>query len=324
MDSKQMVDALLEVDPGFEQLCKTLFGDLVEPADVWDFMYSQDGLAKIAPVAKAMPDASAVRSGGGRLMRVIRRNRGKAAAGTAATAGAVVLAKPDKPAQLRRYDSDGMHVLKSDEMDVVWEGTFSKTDDDKHQAFGWASVVEINGKPIVDRQGDWITPDEIEKAAYKYVLENRRGGNQHKRDDQDQPLHASSLIESFVVTPEKIEKMGLPADTPIGWWVGYKVHDEDAWQDIKKGVRTGFSIHGRGKRHDVEDVEKRLVSSLRALEATGVHPAAIPGISSGARARIAANRSGQLYATQKSKGALGGKNLGTGRRAREVSRREGF
>ena len=252
MDSKQMVDALLEVDPGFEQLCKTLFGDLVEPADVWDFMYS-DGISKMAPVVKAMPDAADLASKGGRLMRVLRKPAVAATGGAAAGAGTVLaLKRPGKPAQFVRIDRHGEHVLKSDDvMDVVWEGTFSKTDDDKRQAFGWASVVEVDGKPIIDRQGDWITPDEIEKAAYKYVLENRKGGNQHKRDESDQPLHASSLIESFVVTPEKIEKMGLPASTPIGWWVGFSVHDEDTWQEIKKGAKTGFSLHGKGKRSDV-------------------------------------------------------------------------
>lgn len=260
MDSKKMVDSLLEVDPGFEQLCKTLFGDLVEPADVWDFMYEQDGLSRMAPVvksqtlAKAMPDQADLAVKGGRLMQVIRRHGPTAAGGAVVGGGSVAAIKrPRKPAQFIRTDSTGSHVLKSDDgMDVVWEGTFSKTDDDKHQAFGWASVVEVDGKPVIDRQGDWITPDEIEKAAYKYVLENRKGGHQHKRNDDDTPLHASSLIESFVVTPEKIEKMGLPASTPVGWWVGYHFHDEDAWQDIKKGLKTGFSIHGRGKRRDVE------------------------------------------------------------------------
>lgn len=228
MDSKRVVDALLEVDPGFERLCKTLFGDLVEPADVWDFMYEQDGLSRyVAPVTKAMPDQADVAIQSGRLVRTLRRAVPPAA--------------------------EGAHVKKSDTADVVWEGTFSKTDDEKRQAFGWASVVQVDGKPVIDRQGDWITPDEIEKAAYNYVLNNRKGGNQHKRTDDDQPLHASDLIESFVVTPEKIEKMGLPSDTPCGWWVGYKFHDDTAWDEVKKGVRTGFSIHGKGKRRDIDD-----------------------------------------------------------------------
>jgi hypothetical protein len=112
-----------------------------------------------------------------------------------------------------------------------------------------AEAAQVDGQPVVDRQGDWISPEEIEKAAYQYVLNSRKAGHQHKRDG-DQPFHAGDMIESFVMTPEKVEKMGLPDSTPIGWWVGYKIHDDDAWSKVKKGEVTGFSIHGRGKHKE--------------------------------------------------------------------------
>ena len=109
---------------------------------------------------------------------------------------------------------------------------------------------------MVDRQNDFVPLDEIEKSAYKYVLESRKGGDMHKRqmkkgfgDSQDEPVHTADLIESFVVTPEKLKQMGLDEDAlPHGWWVGFKVNDEDQWQMVKDGKRTGFSIHGSGKR----------------------------------------------------------------------------
>lgn len=132
--------------------------------------------------------------------------------------------------------------------DVTWEGEFSKFDTDKRQVFGWASVVEVNGEPVVDLQGDYISADEIEKAAYNYVVKSRKGGDMHSRAGED-PLHVSDMIESFMVTPEKIAKMGLPEGSlPIGWWVGYQVNDDATWGLVKAGKRTGFSIHGKGKR----------------------------------------------------------------------------
>lgn len=134
--------------------------------------------------------------------------------------------------------------------DVVWEGEFSKFDSDKRQVFGWASIVEVNGEPVVDLQGDYITPDEIEKAAYAYVQKSRKGGDMHRRDG-DQPFHASEMIESFVVTDEKKKILGLPDSMPTGWWCGFQVHDDDVWAKVKSGERTGFSIHGRGKRQEV-------------------------------------------------------------------------
>jgi hypothetical protein len=143
-------------------------------------------------------------------------------------------------------------VQKSqDESEIVWEGEFSKVDSDKRQVFGWASIVRKDGQDVVDLQGDYISIDEIEKSAYDYVIKSRKGGNQHLRDGEA-PLHVSDMIESFIVTPEKVEKMGLPEDTPLGWWVGYQINDEDTWQQVKSGKRTGFSIHGRGKRAPVE------------------------------------------------------------------------
>jgi len=71
----------------------------------------------------------------------------------------------------------------------------------------------------------------------------------------DDPRHVSDLIESFVVTDEKKKLLGLPADMPTGWLVGFQVHDDDTWNLVKSGKRKGFSIHGSGKRvdHVLED-----------------------------------------------------------------------
>lgn len=139
-------------------------------------------------------------------------------------------------------------VIKSDDADLVFTTTISKTDEDQRTVFGWASITEVDGAPVIDRQGDMIEMEELSKAAYDYVVSSRKGGHQHQRDASDMPLEVSDMIESVVFTPEKIEKMGLPTTTPLGWWVGYKVRDENIWQSIKKGDITGFSVHGKGKR----------------------------------------------------------------------------
>lgn len=207
------VSKLIEVDPGFSQLVFTLFGDVVDADEAWGYLYGDDDVVKMSP------DMSSVHvptfSGKARRGRFIRKDAG--------------------------------YVTKSDSASISWNVEFSKIDSDKREVFGWASVVELDGKPVVDRQGDWITPDEIEKAAYKYVMDSRKGGHQHRREG-DAPFHASDMIESIVFTPEKISKMGLPDDFPVGWWVGYKVRDDDTWTKVKNCDVTGFSIHGSGKR----------------------------------------------------------------------------
>ena len=138
-------------------------------------------------------------------------------------------------------------VEKSAEIDVVWEGEFAKADADKQQVFGWASVVEVDGEPVVDLQGDYISVDEMEKAGYQYVMKSRKGGDMHLRDNWA-PIQKSEMIESFIVTEDKRAAMGLPDSVPTGWWVGFQVQDPQVWSDIKGGKRTGFSIHGHGKR----------------------------------------------------------------------------
>ena len=141
-------------------------------------------------------------------------------------------------------------VKKNEEFDVKWAGEISKVNTDRQQVFGWASIVEMNGEPVVDLQGDYITIDEVEKSAYEYVHKSRKGGDMHLRDNFGEPKVGSHMIESFVVTPDKKEALGLPEDTPTGWWVGFQVNDPELWAKVKSGERTGFSIHGRGVRTD--------------------------------------------------------------------------
>ena len=75
------------------------------------------------------------------------------------------------------------NVKKSADLDIKWEGEISKMNVDKQQVFGWASIVEMNGEPIVDMQGDYISIDEVEKAGYQYVQKSRKGGDMHLRDE---------------------------------------------------------------------------------------------------------------------------------------------
>ena len=152
------------------------------------------------------------------------------------------------------------HLAKSNVADVSWTAEISKVDEEKRQVFGWCSLSTVNGEPVVDRQNDYVPLEEIEKSAYKYVLESRKGGDMHARQmkkgvmgQEDEPVHTADLIESFVVTPEKLAKMGLDENAlPHGWWVGFKVNDDSQWELVKQGKRTGFSIHGSGKRSPVE------------------------------------------------------------------------
>lgn len=125
----------------------------------------------------------------------------------------------------------------------------AKSDDDKMLAFGWASVaIRADGEIIEDWQGDIIEPEELERAAYEYVLLYRDGGEMH---DPDKGVVAT-LIESVVFTPEKMQAMGIPDGIlPTGWWIGFKVNDPDVWDKVKDGTYRMFSIEGQAERIEV-------------------------------------------------------------------------
>jgi|JI8StandDraft_1071087.scaffolds.fasta_scaffold00325_21 hypothetical protein len=266
MDSQIVVKSLLEVDPDFQEFCKAILGDSAEPADVWEFLYSPDRVVKMNPdvadlhvptttgrdVMVDTPRKGGVKAG---VKRLKSKKAALIATGTIAVPGAVLGAIAGG-AKKGNDDVEVRYLTKAaeeeeDMHEVVWSGEISKVDEEKRQVFGYASVTTIDGQPVVDRQGDMMDISDIEDAAYQYVMKSRVGGSQHRRDG-DQPFHAMDLIESFVITPEKIEKMGLPEDTPLGWWTGFGVRDEETWQDYKSGKKTGFSIHGKGKRVPVD------------------------------------------------------------------------
>lgn len=126
----------------------------------------------------------------------------------------------------------------------------AKADEDQRLVFGWANVtVTREGQPVVDLQDDLIEPEELEQAVYDYVLEFRCGGEEHDPARRQQ----ARLVESCMFTAGKLEAMGLPEGSlPLGWWVGFYVDGDEAWEKIKNGGYRMFSIEGTARREPVE------------------------------------------------------------------------
>lgn len=131
--------------------------------------------------------------------------------------------------------------------------TIAKAEDDKMQVFGWASVANTaDGSPVSDYEGDVIHPDELETAAYCYVLNFRDAGEKHDQDLRKK----GKLIESCVFTREKQQAIGIPEGTiPEGWWVGFQINDKNTWGKIKEGEYKMFSVEGKGEREPLDNLE---------------------------------------------------------------------
>ncbi len=127
-------------------------------------------------------------------------------------------------------------------------GEFQKLDEEQQLVFGWASVAEDESGQLIDKQGDVLDLPSLEIAVYDFVLKSRRADEMHRVDD------VGILVESILFTPEKLEKMGMPAGSvPLGWWTGWKITDAGVWDKIKKGEYRMFSIRGEGDREDLPD-----------------------------------------------------------------------
>lgn len=150
--------------------------------------------------------------------------------------------------------------------DLTGQFNIQKSDKDKRLAFGWANVaIRKDGEQIIDYQGDMFDPEDLEEAAYKYVLNFGDAGEEHIPFLRKK----AKMVESVVFTKEKLRAMGLPEDAlPQGWWIGFKVFDDDTWEKIKNGTYKMFSIEGTGIREKVPDEElmKKKEGSFTFLE----------------------------------------------------------
>lgn len=143
------------------------------------------------------------------------------------------------------YFDDAISQL-DDDIGKRWSIPFkiAKADADQQLIFGWASVVEKNGQLIIDKQGDAITPEDLEKAAYDFALNARAHGHMHEQTG------TGRMVESMIFTKQKQDILGIDLGK-VGWWVGFKVDHPETWAAHKRGELPEFSIGGTGRRTDI-------------------------------------------------------------------------
>jgi hypothetical protein len=125
-------------------------------------------------------------------------------------------------------------------------GPITKRNDDEQLAFGWLYLItDADGVDQHDASKVVFKAEDLEPAVYAYVLDSRDGGVMHlaTRDSQGRPI--AKLVESMWFDKAKWEALGIDSDI-VGWWVGYKVFDDDVWKAIAKGDLSMFSAGGTG------------------------------------------------------------------------------
>ncbi|AKC65580.1 MULTISPECIES: XkdF-like putative serine protease domain-containing protein [Bacillus] len=130
-----------------------------------------------------------------------------------------------------------------------------KADDAQRLVYG--IVYEPN---VADAHGDYMTPEEIEKAAHGFLKDAREIDKQH-----DFQGGVGEVVESYIA-PSDFE-MGDEVIKKGSWVLVTKASDE-IWEQIQKGEITGYSMAGTadiGKQEDHKPAsdEKGLFSLLK-------------------------------------------------------------
>jgi hypothetical protein len=113
---------------------------------------------------------------------------------------------------------------------------FTKFDEDKQIVF-----AEVYAPDHIDSQGDYMSREEIERMAYRFMAEGRVSKVDTNHDLKD---NGSIVVESFIA------RDGDPDYIAGSWVVGVHVPDATLWEQVIKGELNGFSMYGGGVRKD--------------------------------------------------------------------------
>lgn len=139
-------------------------------------------------------------------------------------------------------------------------GKILKVDDNTHYVTG------IVYEPLVeDAHGNFMTEDEIRKAAYWYAKNGDEVDIQHSFEAVD----GVSVVENYVA-PCDMEIDGEPIAKGT-WIMTVEVNNTEVWEAVQKGEITGFSMGGLGK-YSEEDVKLENVSKNAAFTAPETAP----------------------------------------------------
>jgi hypothetical protein len=110
----------------------------------------------------------------------------------------------------------------------------------------WAVCLEPDS---VDQQGDFIDPEEIEKAAHTFFENYTRGkagmGIEH------QTVTPDVLVCESYIAPVTFSLNGVTV-VKGSWVVCSKILNSNLWKKIKNGEIGGYSIGGSGTRTPME------------------------------------------------------------------------
>lgn len=232
-------DALGKIDPKHTRM---FLGALTSPDSLPTRKVPIKSLVSIQP--RVSPEkVNDMRTNGFDKLPTVVRNDGKnlLADGNHRATAAFLDGESTIDCKYCRLSGDDEALAKAEDCEFTF--AIKKADPDQQLIFGWASVVQKGDYLVIDKQGDMILPQDLETAAYDFVLDARAHGHMHK-------TVCGRMVESMVFTKEKQDALGIvikdasSGDQIVGWWVGFKVDAPEVWAAHKAGSLPEFSIGG--------------------------------------------------------------------------------
>lgn len=112
-----------------------------------------------------------------------------------------------------------------------------KIDHEKQLVWG-----EVYIPLLPDSQGDFMTAEEIEKAAYRFAAQGRL--------NQIDCMHDGDTDNSVCVVETFIARAEDPIFIEGAWVICCHIPDKGIWEGVKSGKFNGFSMEGLAVRHE--------------------------------------------------------------------------
>lgn len=147
----------------------------------------------------------------------------------------------------RRAGSYAPMRKRDEPADIGFTFTFAKSSVTGRYVWGWASVIEENGKPVLDSQGDLIAMDDtaegkgLRSAAHHFVKSAREAKAMHAGD------RIGDVVESVLIDDDFARAHGI-THGKRGWWIGMEIADPAIQKRVASGEYRAFSIGGAGRR----------------------------------------------------------------------------
>lgn len=103
----------------------------------------------------------------------------------------------------------------------------------KADAYEQIVFAEVYAPDIPDTDNEYMTAEEIKKAAYNFVKEGRIFKVDTNHDNEE---NGSYVVESFIA------RKGDPDFIEGSWVVGIHIPDEKVWKQVMDGELNGFSL----------------------------------------------------------------------------------